>query len=169
MDERKGRRLNLFDLLLVVLAVAVVAAAAAFQHQQRQLDAAEAGKNLNEVLESTQVRFVLQLRELSGEVAQSVQPGDVLYEHSKHLELGTVEAVTVSPGQETVLNEQTGEYVTVDIPDKYTADITVVSQGSQSEKRIATSSDYNVRVGTGLRVYGPGYYGGGYIISVDRG
>lgn len=170
MEENKKPihwKLNLFDLLVLIVAVVAVAAVVflRYQQQQRQQQAQDAAAQSGVVT----VRYTIELTEMPLQAAQLIQPGDALTERTRKESLGTVESVDVALSRTLTKDQTTGNYYFTEIPERYTATIVVTSSASDSDRAIVTEGSMEIRAGTSIRVYGPGYYGTGYIISVDRG
>lgn len=160
-------KLNLFDLLVLAIAlVAVVAVVFLRYQQQRQQQLAQANAAQSGAVT---VRYTIELTEMPLQAAQLIQPGDALTERTRKESLGTVESVKVALSQNQVKDQNTGNYYFSEIPGRYTATIVVTSPAVEGDKAIVTDGNMEIRAGTNIRVYGPGYYGAGYIISVDRG
>lgn len=169
MDKKQPVRwkLNLFDLL--VMAVVVIAAAAVVllrwqQQRQAALDdqAAQAAGRIT-------VRYTVELTGMIPQAAGMVKPGDELTERTRKEGMGAVESVEVVPTTTLSKDLTTGDYFLAEIPGEYTAVIVITAQATESDSKIVTDGGMEVRAGTSVRVYGPGYYGSGYIISVERG
>jgi len=170
MEENKKPihwKLNLFDLLVLIVAVVAVAAVVflRYQQQQRQQQAQDTAAQSGVVT----VRYTIELTEMPLQAAQLIQPGDALTERTRKESLGTVESVDVALSRTLTKDQTTGNYYFTEIPERYTATIVVTSSASDSDRAIVTEGSMEIRAGTSIRVYGPGYYGTGYIISVDRG
>ena len=171
MSEKKRIKwkLNLFDigLLVVVLAAAVGLVAWKFvAGNQTQVD-----PNSGIVVpKGTQtVRYVVELEQLHKETADMVQEGHELYERTKRELMGTVEKVEKVPTAILTRNETAGVFEFVEMPERYNVIMDITAQATENENNIVLESGLEIRAGTAVRVFGPGYYGAGYILSVERG
>ena len=171
MSEKKRIKwkLNLFDigLLVVVLAVAVGLVAWKFiGSNQTQVDP-ESGVV---VPKGTQpIRYVVELEQVHKETADMVKVGQELYERTRKELMGTVESVEVTPTEILTRNETAGIFEYVKMPERYNVVMEISTQATESENNIVLASGLEIRAGTSVRVLGPGYYGAGYVLSVERG
>lgn len=169
MEENKKTfkwKPNLFDLLVLAAAVIAVAAVVFLRYQQQRQQMAQEDAAQSNV---TTVRYTIELTGMPLDAAQMIQPGDALVERTRRESLGTVESVSVGLTRVQVKDQYTGDYYFTEMPDRYTAVIVVVSPATEDDRVIITSGIMGIRAGATIRVYGPGYYGVGSILSVDRG
>ena len=169
MENKKIRwKLNLFDLLVILLALAVAAGIVWMRYQQNR--AAQAAQDAGGASGgSAVVRYVVELDEMSLQAAEMVAPGDALVERTRKQAMGTVESVEVALTRTLTKDQTTGNYHFVEIPERYTATMVVTDTATVSDSSIVSSGGLEIRAGTSVRVFGPGYYGSGYIVSVERG
>ncbi|MBQ9974411.1 MAG: DUF4330 family protein [Oscillospiraceae bacterium] len=168
MSEKKTRKLklNLFDigLIAVVVLVAAVFVGMKFMSEPAPVDPG-AGLPVN----MQTVRYVVELEQVHEQTADMVQPGQVIYERTKRECMGTVLDVTVNDATTLTKDEERGTFQFVEVPERYNVVMTVESKCTVKEDAIVLDSGLEVRAGTSVRVLGPGYYGAGYILSVERG
>ena len=87
----------------------------------------------------------------------------------KKYKMGIVEDVKISPAQELVKDYETGRIILSDIPEKYTAVVKMTAEGTETDSALTVAGGYEVRAGISVTARGPGYYGSGMILSVERG
>ena len=168
MDKKKIKwKLNLFDLLVMALVLVVAVGVVGMKYRQQQAAQSEQGQT--NAPGAITVRYEVELTQMFYDTAMQVQPGDKLTERTRKEAMGTVESVEVTLTRVQSKNELTGNYHFVEIPERYTATMMVTSPATQSENKIVLDSGLEVRAGQSIRVFGPGYYGTGYITCVERG
>lgn len=171
MSERKKIKwkLNLFDISLiaaVVLVAAVVVGLKLAGNSSPAVTDPETGVVSGGV---QTIRYVVELEQLHEATAQMIEVGDELYERTKKEAMGVVESVEVSTARTLTKNELEGTFQFAEVPERYNVVLEMTAQGKETEEGIVLDSGLEVRAGTSVRVYGPGYYGAGYILSVERG
>ncbi len=154
--EKKRKRPNFIDIILILLVIAVAFVAYYLSHK----DAAS-----EEIVKRT---YVIEITELEPSMAQCVSVGDKVIDNIKNYDMGVVTVVEQVPALTTVLNEETGEYLQVEYPDKITLNITVEADTQESEKEITTVGGYTLRIGASISCTIGTLKGTGYIIGLDR-
>lgn len=168
MSEKKTRRLrlNFFDIGLIAV---VVLAAAVFVGMKFMSGPAPADPAVGLPVNMQTVRYVVELEQLHKQTVDMVGVGDRIYERTKREDMGTVLEVQVNDATTLTKNELDGTFQFVEVPERYNVIMTVESKCTVSDGAIVLDSGLEVRAGTSVRVLGPGYYGAGYILSVERG
>lgn len=171
MSEKKRIKwkLNLFDigLLVVVLVAAVGLIAWKFvSSNQTQVDP---NSGIIVPKGTYTVHYVVELEQLHKQTADMIAVGDELYERTKKELMGTVQTVEVSTTRTLTKNELEGTFQFVEMPERYNVVMDITAQAVDNDNGIVLESGLEVRAGTSVRVFGPGYYGTGYILSVERG
>lgn len=168
MSEKKRIKwkLNLFDigLIVVVLLAAIVVVALKLAGSPAPADPATgtpAGK--------ITVNYVVELEQLHQQTAEMVKVGDQLHERTRKEAMGTVTSVKVEPARTLTKNELEGTFQFAEVPERYNVVMEVTSLATESESNIVLESGLEIRAGTSVRVFGPDYYGAGYILSVEKG
>ena len=159
-------KLNLFDTGLIVLALVAVAVVAVMKFGGSSTPAIDPTTS---VPAPESVRYVVQLEQALPQTAEMVEVGQQLYERTKKEDMGIIESVDVAPAQTLTKNELDGTYHFATIPDRVDITMVLSSPASFQSGAITLSSGLEVRAGTAVRVFGPGYYGSGYVLSVERG
>lgn len=168
MSEKKRIKwkLNLFDigLIVVVLLAAAGVVALKLAGSSASTDPATgtpAGK--------ITVNYVVELEQLHQQTAEMVKVGDQLHERTRKEAMGTVTSVKVEPARTLTKNELEGTFQFAEVPERYNVTMEVTALATESESNIALESGLEIRAGTAVRVFGPDYYGAGYILSVEKG
>lgn len=171
MSEKKRIKwkLNLFDigLMTVVLAAAIGLLAWKFVGNNQTAVDPNSGETVSKGNQT--VRYVVELEQLHQNTAQLIAQGDRLYERTKKEEMGTVETVEVVPSRILSKNQLEGTFLYAEVPERYNVTLKITAQGAHKETGTTLASGLEIRAGTSVRVLGPGYYGTGYVLSVERG
>lgn len=169
MSEKKCKCkfLNLFDLCIIGLAVVAAAVLLFIKFRPAPAPAVDPAAGIPANMQT--VRYVVELEQVHDQTAQMVQPGQELYERTKRECMGTVLDVAVNDATTLTKNEDEGTFQFVEVPERYNVVMTMESKCTVKEDAIVLDSGLEVRAGTSVRVLGPGYYGAGYILSVERG
>lgn len=171
MSEKKRIKwkLNLFDigLMAVVLLVAAGMLVWKFAGSDQTAVDPNSGESVPKGIQT--VRYVVELEQLHLQTAQRIAQGDQLYERTKKELMGTVETVEVVPCRILSKNQENGTFLYTEVPERYNVTIELTAQGTQQDKGTMLTSGLELHAGTSVRVLGPGYYGTGYVLSVERG
>ncbi len=154
-NNKRGimRFINLFDIVIILIAVVMVIILAALGFVGA---------------DTFEVRYTIELSDMVGETASLIKEGDLLVDQIKKLDMGTVESVEVKQSDALIRDMTGGAYVLVENPDRQTAVVTVKAQATLDGADITTTSGYIVKVGTSVSLTGPGYRAYGNVIEMDR-
>lgn len=150
--------LNLFDIILILVAVALVAVLFFTRSQGSVTPTAESGT----------VRYTIELTAMQNNSADLISVGDDLVDKVKKYRMGTVVAVEVYPYERQAEDLENGGMVDSPMSTQQAARVTIEASCTQTESQITVDGGYAVRVGTIVNVKGPGYNGLGYVISIER-
>ena len=171
MRENKKKiawKLNLFDIILIAVVLVAVGAFAAIK----------LGGNTPAPVDSSSaqpapipqsVRYVVQIEQALPQTAEMVEVGQRLYERTRKEDMGVVESVEITPAKTLTKDELSGTFHFVDVPDRVDVTMVLSSPATFRDTSIVLSSGLEVRAGNSVRVLGPGYYGSGYVLEVERG
>lgn len=168
MSEKKRMKwkLNLFDIGLIVV---VLLAAAAIVAVKLSGSAAPTDPATGTPAGKTTVNYVVELEQLHRQTAEKIKVGDQLYERTRKEAMGTVTSVEVVPARILTKNELEGTFQFAEVPERYNVIIELTAPATENDSSIVLESGLTIRAGTSVRVFGPGYYGAGYILSVEKG
>ncbi len=171
MSEKKRIKwkLNLFDIGLLVVVLVAAAGLLAWKFVGSHQTEVDPNSGVTVPKGTHVVRYVVELEQVHKQTADMIAVGDESYERTKKELMGTVETVEVSPAKTLTKNELQGTFQFVEVPERYNVVMNVTAQAVDNEEGIVLESGLEVRAGTSVRVLGPGYYGAGYILSVERG
>ena len=162
MDKSKKQRgrsiFNLFDIIVILIAVAL-AALLFFMRQEQQNESSTAGT----------VRYTLELTGMLNGSADLIEPGDQLVDKVKKYDIGKVVSVQVDTTVQRAYDLENGGIVETPMAGQQTATIVVEAECTETSSQIIVDGGYIVAAGMEASLRGPGYWGSGYIMSVDRG
>ena len=169
MNEKKkiSWKLNLFDIGLIAV---VVVAAAVFAFAKLGGNPAPADTSAGQPAPTPQsVRYVVQVEQSLPQTAELFEVGQHLYERTRKEDMGVIESVEVTPAKTLTKNELTGTFHFVEVPDRFDVTMTLSSPATFHDTSIVLASGLEIRAGNSVRVLGPGYYGSGYVLEIERG
>lgn len=171
MSEKKRIKwkLNLFDIGLMAVVLVAAVGLLAWKFIGNSPSAVDPNSGETGSKGTQTVRYVVELEQLHQQTAQRIAQGDEIYERTKKELMGTVETVEVVPARILSKNQLDGTFVYAEVPERYNVTMEITAQGMEQEKGIVLGSGLEIRAGTSVRVLGPGYYGTGYVLSVERG
>lgn len=161
--ENKKKIFNFFD--IVIIAIVIVLAALFLLWKSGMLNRGVQVDNAK----SAAVQYTIKLDKLDSDTVSKMKAGDSLTDTIKNKYMGTVVSVETEPYTLVVLNEKTGEYVQAQYGDYLSAVIVVEVPCSISDKDITAESGFAISGQSEVSVSGPGYFGSGHIISIERG
>ena len=171
MSEKKRIqwKLNLFDIILVVVVLAAALTFVGVKFLRDNQTEVDPNSGVSVPVGTQTVYYQVELEQLHEQTAGMVAVGDELFERTKKEFMGTVQSVEVNPARTLTKNELEGTFQFAEVPERYNVLINVAAQATQKDGAMVLESGLEVRAGTSVRVFGPGYYGAGYILSVERG
>jgi len=171
MSEKKRIKwkLNLFDIGLLVVVLVAAVGLLAWKFVGSNQTTVDPNSGITVPKGTHTVRYVVELEQLHQQTVEMIAVGDELYERTKKERMGTVETVEVAQTRTLTKNELEGTFQFAEVPERYNVTMGITAQAVENEDGIVLESGLEVRAGTAVRVFGPGYYGAGYILSVERG
>lgn len=154
-------RLNLFDVIVVILALAVGVFLL--------WNAARPAVADPNAPAATTIRYTIRFQKMLEGSSALVQPGDLLEDMVKNYEMGHVVSATSMPASRLILNQQEKRFVMAPIPGYEDADVVVESTATGSDGQLLVGTGYEIKVGAVVYLRGPGYMGSGVITDIERG
>ena len=170
MSENKKKiawKLNLFDIILI--AVVLVAAGAFAVVKLGGNTPAPVDSSAQSAPVPQSVRYVVQIEQALPQTAEMVEVGQHLHERTRKEDMGVIESVEVTPAKTLTKNEEDGAFLFAEVPDRVDVTMIVSSPASFRDNSIVLASGLEIRAGNAVRVLGPGYYGSGYVLEIERG
>lgn len=159
-NKKKLRFINLFDIIVLALAAGLLAILL--------LVGRNTGATEPVATNTYTCRYTIELRNMVNNTAELIEVGDTLVDKVKKYDMGKVVSVEVVPTTNQVQNVEDGTIITAEVPGLQNAVIVVEAVASETDTQITVDGGYLVRVGLGISVRGPGYWGTGNIIAVER-
>ena len=161
MEDNKKRRslLNLFDIVVILIGLVLAAVLLIPRQSGPENVAPERGT----------VRYTIELTGMLNGSAEQIEPGDALVDRVKKYEIGTVQSVEVYTTTRLVEDYEKGVVWNAPLSTQQSALIVVEAPCTQSDMEILVGGGFTIRVGLSVNVNGPGYYGSGTIVAVERG
>lgn len=171
MSEKKRIKwkLNLFDIGLIIVVLVAALGLLAWKFAGSNQTTVDPDSGVTVPKNTQAVHYVVELEQLHRQTAEMIAQGDEVYERTKKEFMGTVQSVEVAPARTLTKNELEGTFQLAEVPERYNVVMEITAQATDRDDAIVLESGLEVRAGTSVRVLGPGYYGAGYILSVERG
>lgn len=166
MENEKGKqrklKINFFDIVIIVV---VVALAGAYTIHRAGGGSAVSSKSS----ESKTLTYTLEITDLDENTKDLIHKGDELIDKVKKYEIGTVQDVVVYPFQRMTEDKDNGRYFFTEDPERCSASLTIKVKCQDDGDSLTADSGFEIRVGQGVSLVGPGYFGAGYITNIERG
>ncbi len=153
---KKRRRLNLFDVLFVVIILILVVVAYLLSH---------GGFSRQETITRS---YLLELADLPEEMQDGISVGSRVEDNITNYDLGTVTAIEVVPSTGPVLDEGARTIRQAVNPDRVTLLLTIQADTVETAVTVETVSGYPLRVGRSVSCTAGSLTASGYILAVDR-
>lgn len=153
--EKKRWRINLFDIVIILVVLCLGIALYAFTHK-------------TVVVETKKVTYQLEMIECPEGFAEKIHVGDKLTDNIKNYHMGTVVAVEAEPATKLGDDRVNGAIVERPLPGLETIKLTVEANVTESNSDLKVDGGYVVKAGKEIAVKGNGYAGKGYILTVNR-
>ena len=160
MSEKKGifRFLNLFDIVLIAVIV-ILAAVLVFVGGTGESSA---------VSENGTVTYVIEFKKMENGSENLIQVGDKLVDKIKKDEIGTVKSVEIKDAADLEDNMLEGGAADAVYENGKDVLVTIEAPCTENDRSITVGGGYVIRIGREASVRGPGYFGAGYIVDVER-
>ncbi len=164
MEQKANKRkwsLNLFDLIVIVLAV-LIGAFLLYRSMSHGPDTDTSASG------TVTVRYTVQLTRVLESVSGDIQMGDVFVDGVKKYTMGTVQSVTVGPYVQITSDYDNETYRVAQIPDYNNLMVELETKCDESSTQLLADGGFLVRAGEIVAIKGPGYAATGTIVSIDR-
>lgn len=152
----KKRKVNLFDLVIVLVVVVLGAGLYVLTHREN-------------VMETKKLLYTIELNDLPVGLTENIRPGDKLTDGVKNYNMGIVVSAEKTDNLKLAEDYTTGRIAESAVPNTERAVIVVEGDVTESASDFRVDGSFLVKAGLQIDVHGPGYAGSGYIISVERG
>lgn len=154
--KKKKFRINIFDVVIVVIVLALAVGLYAFTHRGKVAQ------------QTKKITYLVELRNLPEGFTNLISEGDKLTDNVKNYYMGKVLKVETVPYvtfSNDIPNVQVKE---VAVEGRENAIITVEADVIESDMDFKLSSGFTVKGGLEANVKGRGYAGSGYILEIER-
>ena len=151
---------NLFDIIIIIVVIALAAGFAVFQMRSGSSGSQTGMKT---------VQYQVEITGLTAGTGEMIREGDKIVDKVKKNGMGTVVSSEFYPMTKEVVDLETGNTLYNEVPDEYSALITIEAECTDTESALTTDGGFVVRAGEDASIIGPGYSGGGFIVNVMRG
>lgn len=153
--ERKKFKVNLFDIVIIVILLVLAMFVYKFTHKEV-------------AVETKPIRYTFELTDNPIGFTDLIEVGDEITDNVKNYYMGKVVAVEKVPHTELTDDIETGEILEAEMPEKETAIVTVEANATESASDFKVNGYFTVKAGLEVAAKGPGYAGRGYILSIER-
>lgn len=161
-DNKKRKFFNILDIVIILLV-----AVAGFVLYKVGFFGSSGGGTSSENIKT--VSYVVQMTPMRFGTEQNIKIGDELLETVKRTPIGTVKDVEITDAVSYSVDYETGNYVASNIDGEKTAYITVETQCDVTDESISAIDGQLIRCGDTININGPGYFGFGTVVSIERG
>lgn len=161
--QRRKLKISFFDILIMIIVIVlaggfvVCRAGGGLDFNKKSSDSTE-----------TQITYTVEITDLDPSTKDLIHKGDLLIDKVKKYELGNVKKVETYPFERMTNDKINKKFVNTPDPERISALLTVKVNGSETETALTADSGFEIRVGEGVSLVGPGYVGAGYITSIER-
>lgn len=149
-------RVSIFDIIVIVLVILLALGFVYYRHHHSSTSTSYAQT------------YRMELTNMEENMEGKIQPGDKIIDKVKKMDMGEVVSVEYEPYTQPAEDLEDQMVVESEVPERITAIVTMQADCTDDGTKIATTSGYDLAVGTAVSVVGPGYSGSGYLISMDR-
>lgn len=157
--EKKKRKINIFDIAVIVLALA---AAAAWYMISRapSADTPEIGD---------EVTYIVELTEMDEGVGEQLSVGDELIGGMENYDIGEISDITVQPQTIAVADYENGVYTFEEVPGQERIVLEITAKATESDSEILLDGGYVLKAWSTVSITGPGYKVSGTVMQIVRG
>lgn len=153
--EKKKFKINIFDIIIVVLVLAVAGGLYAYTHRDT-------------VIETKKLEYVVEINDCAEGFSENIKIGAKITDGLKNYNMGTVTEVSAEPYTVSVANTDEGRFVESEVGGRERVLLTISANVTETDSNYAVDGYYVVKAGKEVFVRGEGFAGEGYIVSVKR-
>jgi|GEM_PF-2785075 len=150
--------LNIVDILIIIIVIAVAVFGIKVIRSNSNNSAISSAK-------TKEIEYVLNSQHQNLESVQYVKVGDKIWNSVNLQYLGVVTKVEYVNQTIPMFNPNTGAYEEYEIPNKYSINITIKGNGTESDENIVVEGS-NIKIGTQLNAKGRGYVFISYVVDI---
>jgi hypothetical protein len=157
----KKLKINFFDIVIIIVVIALAGAYAV----HRMGGGSAVGSS---AVETKKIVYKLEITDLDKNTEGLIKKGDSVMDKVKKYDVGTVKSVEFYPSKRLAEDKENAALVYTEEPDRYSALLTIEVVCKDDGDTLTSESGFEIRVGQGVSLVGPGYSGAGYITSIER-
>lgn len=150
--------LNIVDILIIVIVIAVGILGI-------KIIKSNSSNSIISSAKTKEIEYVVNSQHQGIESVEYVKVGDKVWNSTNLQYLGVVTNVEYTKQTAPMFNPNTGLYEEYEIPNKYSINITIKGNGTESDENIVVEGT-NVKIGTQLNVKGKGYVFIAYVVDI---
>ncbi len=160
-NKLKKLKINFFDIVIIIVVIALAGAYAV----HRAGGGSAVGTS---TVETKNVVYQLEITNLDKNTESLIKKGDSVMDKVKKYEIGTVQSMEFYPNKRLAEDKTNGRLIYTVEPERYSALLTIEVVCKDDGETLTSESGFEIRVGQGVSLVGPGYSGAGYITSIER-
>ena len=158
-ENLKKRKFNLFDGFIILVIIAAIVVLFAVNRNQETTET-EVGDTL---------RYLLEFGSITPETAELFHEGDTLYISATKEKIGTVTSVEILASAKQAIDYDTGRFVQSLEENKVAVHVWVEASVTETDTALLIENTTSMKAGLAYGVWGPGYSGAGYVLTIERG
>jgi len=159
--EKKKRLFSVFDVAVVLFVILAALVWVLILGRTPEVETTFAG---------SQARYFLEVQNLTALQAAEPQEGDLLQEGTRHLPIGQIVSVEISPHELRVDDHEAQTIQWEDAPNRYTIVITVETEVVETDGDILAKGEVAIKGGGLIHITGPGYaFANVVVLGLERG
>lgn len=163
MTEKRKRKINAFDVCLIVLFMLVLAAGWFILFRG-------GGETIVTDLEGDTAIFFVEVTALTPEEKGQIEVGDWVRDGVRLFPIGYVRDITYLPHEMRIGNPETGEIYFEEVPGQYVMIVSIEANIRVTDRDILAEGQFPIKGGAPIHFVGPGFaFSNGIILGIQRG
>ena len=153
--EKKKFKLNLFDIVIILIVGAVAFGLYAYTHKDT-------------VIETKTIEYIVELNECPVGFSKNIKTGENITDGLKNYNMGTIVEVNAEPYTVSVANTDEGRYDESPVDGLERVLLTISANVTETDANFAVDGYYVVKAGEEVFVRGNGFAGEGHVVLIKR-
>lgn len=150
--------LNIVDILIIIIVIAIAAVGIRVIRSNSNNSVISSAK-------TKEIEYVVNSQHQSMEAVEYVKVGDQIWNSVNLQYLGVVTKVEYTKQTVPMFNPSKGVYEEYEVPNKYSINITIKGNGTESDDNIIVEGS-NIKIGAQLNVKGRGYVFISFVVDI---